>query len=258
MDELCRRIGVPTPRLYAVVSAHSALRHLPRVLANHNDFVLKPDRGSRGRGVLVVVGREGETFLRHNGERLSYGVIKQHASSTISGMYSLGGQPDALLIQQRVIPDNVFERISYQGTADIRVILYKHHVVMAMLRLPTKLSGGRANLHQGAIGAGVDVASGVTTRAVLNNHMTDRHPDTHESVIGVTVPCWSQILEMSRKVSAEVGLGYLGVDIVLDRQHGPLLLEANARPGLAIQIANGLGLVSRLKEVDRLLEEMKG
>ena len=40
---------------------------------------------------------------------------------------------------------------------------------MAMLRLPTKASGGRANLHQGAIGAGVDLVTGVTHHAVLKN-----------------------------------------------------------------------------------------
>jgi alpha-L-glutamate ligase-like protein len=258
MDALCRRIGVPTPRLYALIAAHSALRHLPRVLSRHTDFVLKPDRGSRGRGVLVIVGRDDDTFLRHNGERLNMNALKQHASSTISGLFSLAGLPDAVLVQQRVVPDPVFERISYQGAPDIRVILYRHHVVMAMLRLPTRMSGGRANLHQGAIGAGVDVASGVTTRAVLNNRSADRHPDTGNSVVGVRVPCWQQILDMSRKVSAEVGLGYLGIDIVLDRVHGPLLLEANARPGLAIQIANGQGLVPRFEEVDRLIEQEKG
>jgi len=37
---------------------------------------------------------------------------------------------------------------------------------MAMLRLPTKESGGKANLQQGAIGLGIDMASGVTTSAV--------------------------------------------------------------------------------------------
>jgi D-alanine-D-alanine ligase-like ATP-grasp enzyme len=45
-------------------------------------------------------------------------------------------------------------------------------------------------------------------------------------------------------------LGYLGVDIVLDRDKGPLLLELNARPGLSIQIANGAGLVPRLEVIE--------
>jgi alpha-L-glutamate ligase-like protein len=253
MRDLCRKINVPTPEVYAVLAAQSALRHLPRILGQLNDFVIKPNRGAAGRGVLVVKGRDGETFLRHNDERLSPRDLRQHVSDILSGLYSLGGNTDETLIQQRVIPDTHLEQISFQGTADIRVILYRHEPVMAMLRLPTKLSGGRANLHQGAIGAGIDLATGRTRHAVLRNRVTERHPDTGTSVIGFEVPYWSQILDMSKRVSQAVGLGYLGADIVLDRTQGPLLLEANARPGLAIQIANGQGLAPRLAEIDRLL-----
>jgi alpha-L-glutamate ligase-like protein len=237
-----------------VLAAHSVLRHLPRLLAGHHDLVIKPNRGAGGRGVLVLVGREGSSFVRHNGLRLSEGEVTQHVSSIISGLFSLGGRGDEALLQQRVVPDAAFERISFQGTADVRVIVYRGVAAMAMLRLPTRDSGGRANLHQGAIGAGVDLATGLTTRAVQRNRATQRHPDTGESVIGFRVPYWPQILAMSRRVSEATGLGYVGVDVVIDRRRGPLLLEANARPGLAIQIANGVGLRSRLEEIDRELD----
>ncbi len=251
MRELCRAIGVPTPEIYAVITAHSALRHLPHLLADHPDFVIKPNRGAGGRGILVIIGRDGTGFLRHNGQRLELGDIHQHVSSILSGLFSLGGHSDEALIQQRVIPHPAFERISFQGIPDVRVLLYKHVPAMARLRLPTRLSGGRANLHQGGIGAGVDLATGITCHAVLRNRVTEQHPDTGASVLGFQVPCWSEILEMARRVSRAVHLGYLGVDLVIDREQGPLLLEANARPGLAIQIANGQGLLPRLEEIDR-------
>ena len=168
------------------------------------------------------------------------------------------GNEDEALFQQRVVPHPLMREISYQGTADVRVILYRHEPVMAMLRLPTRESGGRANLHQGAIGAGVELATGVTCRAVLRNRTTRRHPDTGADVVGFAVPYWEQILDMSRKVSRAVGMGYIGVDIVLDEREGPLLLEANARPGLAIQIANGEGLLTRLRAIDHGLGERRG
>jgi alpha-L-glutamate ligase-like protein len=253
MRDLCQMIGVPTPDLYAQVAAHSALRHLPRLLSGREDLVIKPNRGAGGRGVLVIVGRDGEAFVRHNGQRLSEGEVTQHVSSIISGLFSLGGRADEALLQQRVVPDPAFEKISFQGTADVRVIVYRGVAAMAMLRLPTRESGGRANLHQGAIGAGVDLETGLTTRAVLRNRATERHPDTGESVIGFRVPYWPQILAMSRRVSEATGLGYVGVDVVVDRRHGPLLLEANARPGLAIQIANGVGMLRRLDDIDKQL-----
>jgi alpha-L-glutamate ligase-like protein len=244
---------VPTPAIYGRVETHSAMRHLPRLLEGRKDFVIKPDRGAGGRGILVIAERDGEWFVRHNGERIDLPTLRQHVSGVISGLYSLGGNPDTALIQQRVLLHPAMARISYQGIGDVRVIVYKKVPAMAMLRLPTKQSGGRANLHQGGIGAGIDLATGRCSRAVCRNHITYRHPDTGESLVGFEVPFWKQVLEMSVKVAGAVHLGYLGVDIVIDRDRGPLLLEANARPGLAIQIANGRGLMHRLEEIDREL-----
>jgi alpha-L-glutamate ligase-like protein len=254
MHHLCRRIGVPTPDVYAVVSSHSELRRLARIVGERGDFVVKPNRGSAGRGVLVLTGRDGDDFVRHNGERLRFEQMRQHLSDVLSGLYSLGGRPDQALLQQRVRLHPTFEAIAYKGIPDIRVILYRNEPAMAMLRLPTKQSNGRANLHQGGIGTGVDLASGFTHHAVQRDRMVSTHPDTGVPVLGVRVPYWPEVLDMSRRVAAAVGLGYIGVDIVVDVERGPMLLEANARPGLAIQIANGQGLAPRLAAIDATLD----
>jgi alpha-L-glutamate ligase-like protein len=254
LHHLCRRIGVPTPDVYAVVSCHSELRHLARVVGDRGDFVVKPNRGSAGRGVLVLTGRDGDALVRHNGERLRLDQLRQHLSDILSGLYSLGGRPDQALLQQRVHLHPTFGAVAYKGIPDLRVILYRNEPAMAMLRLPTKQSGGRANLHQGGIGTGVDLASGFTHHAVQRNRMVTTHPDTGVPVVGVRVPHWPAVLDMARRVAAAVGLGYLGVDIVVDAERGPLLLEANARPGLAIQIANGQGLAPRLAAIDAQLD----
>lgn len=250
MRDLCRGIGVPTPAIYATVAAHSAMRRLPQLLAGRSDFVLKPNRGAGGRGILVVVGREGNRFQRHNGQLLEWTDLRQHVSSIVSGLFSLSGLPDEALVQQRVLPHPAFDAMTYQGIPDIRIILYRKEPAMAMLRLPTRQSDGRANLHQGGIGAGIDLATGRTTRAVCRNCLTDRHPDTGTSLVGFLVPHWREVLEMAVRVAEAIPLGYLGVDIVLDRNQGPLLLEGNARPGLAIQLANGQGLLPRLEAID--------
>ncbi|HEX5272490.1 MAG TPA: sugar-transfer associated ATP-grasp domain-containing protein, partial [Gemmataceae bacterium] len=113
-------------------------------------------------------------------------------------------------------------------------------------------------LHQGGIGTGVDLASGFTHHAVQRNRMVAAHPDTGVPVIGLRVPYWREVLDMSRRVARAVGLGYVGVDIVVDADRGPMLLEANARPGLAIQIANGRGLAPRLAAIDARLAARGG
>jgi alpha-L-glutamate ligase-like protein len=257
MRDLCLRIGVPTPDIYAEIAYHSMLRHLSDYLGDREDFVIKPNRGSAGRGVLVVVGRSGKSYVRHNGELLCLEQIRQHLSDILSGMYSLGGRPDRAMVQQRIRLHPVFASIAYKGIPDIRVILYRNQAAMAMLRLPTKASNGRANLHQGGIGAGVELTTGITNHAVQRNRLVERHPDTGICVVGMRVPYWRQVLDMSCRVAEATGLGYLGVDIVVDAAQGPMLLEANARPGLAIQIANGRGLLPRLEEIDRTAEQSR-
>ncbi|HYV38732.1 MAG TPA: alpha-L-glutamate ligase-like protein [Gemmataceae bacterium] len=255
MRDLCQRIGVPTPTVYTAIRSYAQLRNLRALLCEREDFVIKPNRGSAGRGILVVVDRDGDQFLRHNGERLGFEHLRQHLSDILSGMYSLGGRPDEAIIQQRVRLHPTFEPITYKGIPDIRVIVYRNVPAMAMLRLPTKASNGRANLHQGGIGTGVDLATGLTHHAVLCNRACELHPDTGVPVVGMRVPYWKQVLEMSRRAAEAIRLGYVGIDMIVDADEGPMLLEANARPGLAIQIANGKGLVPRLAEIDAELDQ---
>jgi alpha-L-glutamate ligase-like protein len=250
MDALCRRIGVPSPDVYGVIASHSQLRRLGERLDGLTDFVIKPNRGSAGRGVLVILDRTDAGYVRHNGQVLRPEQIRQHLSDILSGMYSLGARPDRAMIQQRIRLHPAFEPIAYKGIPDVRVVVYREEPAMAMLRLPTRASNGRANLHQGGIGVGVDLASGLTHHAVQRNRSVLAHPDTGVPVVGIRVPCWDEVLSMSRRVAEAVGLGYIGVDIVVDAEQGPMLLEANARPGLAIQIANARGLLPRLAEID--------
>jgi alpha-L-glutamate ligase-like protein len=254
MHTVCREIGVPTPEVYASLSSYAMLRHLPLLLGERDDFVVKPNRGSAGRGVLVITGKTEGGYLRHNGELLRPEELRQHLSDILSGMYSLGGQPDRAIVQQRIRLHPTFNALSYKGIPDIRVILYRNEPAMAMLRLPTKESNGRANLHQGGIGTGVDLETGMTNHAVQKNRLVSTHPDTGRPLVGLRVPFWGEVLRLSRQVAEAVGLGYIGVDVVVDADEGPMLLEANARPGLAIQIANGRGLLPRLAAIDAMLD----
>jgi alpha-L-glutamate ligase-like protein len=251
MHGLCRRIGVPSPELFAVIESHSQLRQLEEILDDYRNFVLKPNRGAAGRGVLIVTGRYRDGFRRHDGKHLTLEDLRQHLCDILSGMYSLGGHPDSALIQQRVRLHPDFAPICYRGIPDIRVVLYRDVPALAMLRLPTRESNGRANLHQGGIGAGIDLSTGVTHHAVQRHRFLTRHPDTRETLLQRQVPQWREVLAMTQRVSRAVGLGYVGVDVVIDAELGPMLLEANARPGLAIQLANACGLEARLKEIDQ-------
>jgi len=256
--QLAQRAGIAVPELYGVVEENHQVRALPEMVEQYSDFVVKPAHGSGGDGILIISGRSRQMYREANGSLMSQEELGYHVSNTLSGIYSLGGQPDRALIEYRVQPDPLFEAISYQGVPDIRVIVFLGVPVMSMVRLPTRMSGGRANLHQGALGAGIEITNGITLTAVWRNDIVTEHPDTGNRVAGVRIPGWEALLRLAAHCYQLTGLGYQGVDIVLDKDKGPLILELNARPGLNIQIANHSGLLPRLNLVEQNHERLNG
>lgn len=242
--------NIPVPKLYAHIKAEHELKSLASILEPYADFVIKPAHGAGGDGIVVVTNRVFGRYRLINGALWTHDDLTYHLSCILSGAYSLGGHPDAILIEHRVMSSTVFESISYEGVPDIRVISLLGYPVMAMLRLPSRLSAGKANLHQGAIGVGVDIPTGLTLNGVFNHESIQYHPDTLNPTVGIQVPHWDTILNIAASTYELTGLGYLGVDIVLDKSEGPLMLELNARPGLNIQIANHAGLGKRLQLIE--------
>lgn len=248
--QVCRLQDIPVPETYAVVRRHGDVRRLETLLVGREQFVVKPAEGSEGRGIIVVSRSSGGTLETPGGARLTWDDLRHHTATVLSGLYSLAGQADSAIVEQRILPHPLFEGIALGGTPDLRIVLYRHVPVMAMLRLPTRASRGRANLHQGAVAAGVDLVSGKTLGGVCKNRAVAAHPDTGEPIQGRLLPDWEALLMAAMRLADGLELGYLGVDFVLDAARGPVVLEANARPGLAIQVANRCGLLPRLRRVD--------
>lgn len=247
---LAVRANIPTPPLYAVIEAHHQLRKLRELLAGRQAFVVKPARGAAGNGILLITACDRERLTRPSGETLTWEALTHHVASILSGIHSLEGLEDQAMIEALIQVDPVFEAVTYRGVPDIRIIVYRGVPVMGMVRLPTRRSDGRANLHQGAIGAGIALATGITGTAVQGRMVVSHHPDTGQPVSGIRVPHWPRILEIAALGYDMTGLGYVGADLVIDRELGPVLLELNARPGLAIQLANQDGLLRRLRLID--------
>lgn len=250
--ELAQAAGIPVPKLYGVIEIEHQVEELESLLAPYREFVIKPAHGSGGEGIWVVTGCANGRFRLAGGEQVGLDELGYHISSILSGMYSLGGLPDCALIEYRVRFDPVFDAVSYEGGPDIRTVVFRGVPVMAMLRLPTRESGGKANLHQGAIGVGIDLCDGSTFSAVWREYPVELHPDTGGTISSLKIPHWDEILALTARCQDLVGLGYLGVDIVIDRDLGPLMLEMNARPGLSIQMANKAGLLPRLERLRAL------
>jgi alpha-L-glutamate ligase-like protein len=255
--KLAIEAGMPVPELYGVISNQAGVRRFSDIVADRDSFVVKPARGSGGDGIVVIVGRskrKKDSYRLASGLLVSGAEIEHHLSNIVGGQYSLSGNPDSALIEYCVHFDPLFADVSYQGVPDIRVIVYRGYPVMSMVRLPTRTSEGKANLHQGAVGAGIDLSTGRTLKGVLGNDVVDEHPDTGALIPGLYIPRWDFILQSSARSSEVTGLGYVGVDMVIDKDLGPLILEMNARPGLNIQIANACGLSHRLRRIDEIFD----
>lgn len=249
--------GIATPENYLIVENYGSLNNLHLKLQNYESFVIKPAKGSQGNGIIVIKEvikeeKNGEVRIlcrRSNDKLMEIEEVKHHISGILSGLYSLSGHSDIAIIQAKIDKHPIFDQYSYGGIPDIRVIVFEGFPVMSMVRLPTKSSDGKANLHQGAIGAGLNLSNGWTNNAVIRNQVVSIHPDTGHELVGLKLPFWPEILELAARCYDMVGLGYLGADIVLTPDQGPILLELNARPGLGIQIANLAGLVPRLEKI---------
>ena len=246
---------IPVPGLIAKIRSREELdgfdwNSLPE------SFALKPNRGFGGEGIIVVYGRKKNqelAWVKADRSAITVDDLKNHIQNILDGSYSLSNTPDTAFFEERLLLSKVFKPYAFKGIPDIRVIIYNKVPVMAMLRLPTKESGGKANLQQGAIGVGIDLSSGTTTTAVWGkSRIIEYVPGTRLLLSGIKIPYWQDILKLSVRCQEVSKLGFLGVDVAIDKEKGPVVVELNARPGLSIQIANLSGLKERLNRVKGL------
>jgi alpha-L-glutamate ligase-like protein len=248
------KAGVPTPKVY------KKFRRVKQIIefdwnSLPGSFVLKPSKGLGGDGIIVIKkrSRDGEGWVTTSRRRITKEDLELHTLDILEGAFSTHNSPDVAFIEEYVGRHKAFRKYAYRGTPDIRVIVMNRVPVMAMLRLPTKESGGRANLHQGAVGVGIDIATGITTQAIHNGRHIKFKPDTKRKLHGIKIPNWTKVLTIASDCTDSIGLGYMGVDVLLDPGGGPVVLEVNSQPGFQIQMANKAGLRKRLEKVEDLV-----
>ena len=239
--------GIPVPKLYGIIRNENDLekfdiKKLPQA------FVLKPNNGYGGQGIIPIIGRKGSFFITASEEKISIEDLKKHIGYILDGRYSISNVTDTAFFEQLIVSDERIGKFSYKGLPDIRIIVHNLIPVMAMLRLPTKESKGKANLQQGAYGVGIDISKGQATYISYKNKLVNDISGMGD-IRGLKIPFWDEILYIASEIQLITNLGYLAADICIDKDHGPVLLEINARAGLKIQLANMAPLRKRLEKI---------
>lgn len=245
-----KKLNIPNPDLLAVINDSSELmafdwESLPK------SFVIKPVSGLEGGGIDIFYNRNKDgQWIRADKSRVSKEQLIKICQEILSGRYSLHQEPDRIMFESRVKMHHRFKYYSFKGAPDIRIIVFNGIPVMSYVRLPTKESNGRANLALGALGVGIDMASGTTTTGIHGKSGKIEYvPGTNLRVSGLKIPYWEKILHYAVEAQKATGLNFAAVDFLIDRENGPMIVELNARPGLSIQLANADGLLWRLKKI---------
>ena len=225
-------------------------------------FVIKPSQGLGGEGIMVIEhgGKFAGEWLTVDKEVVTIQDLKLHCKDILAGRFSRFDLADNAFIEERVRVHPNFKPISFQGTPDVGVLVFNKVPIMAFLRLPTRESHGKANMFQGAVACGIDVATGVTTKGIKHTHEVKFFPGTRRKLKGIKIPRWDRVLKLAVKTAEVIGLGFCRVDIALQPnktkdgklKSKPMVLEINSQPGLKIQLANEAGLRRRLERVEGL------
>lgn len=243
--------NIPTAKIHGILTSIEDVQEFEWETLEKN-FVLKPTNGNAGKGVAVFKKKldNKPIWVDNQNKNWTLDEIKLHCFDILDGQYSTYGTNHQVIIEERVAIHSLFDKYAFQGTPDVRIIVYNQVPIMGMLRLPTKESQGRANLHQGAIGVGVDIATGITTSAITGDGKPIQYlPDTKRKLNGIKLPFWKKTLQTAVEAAQAAGLEFCGIDLFISEEKGPLVVELNANPGLSIQLANRSGMRRRLERV---------
>jgi len=252
---LCKKVleenNIPTPETYCVIESMKEMNEKLNTVLHLSDFVVKPAMGNGGKGILILRKVNENVWQSPSGEEYGLKDLVMHIANILFGKFS-SRLFDKVIIEYRLMPHPDFHKIFKKGVPDFRIILLNTQPIMAMLRMPTEESDGKANLHAGAIGLGVDLETGRLTRGYnqMTDEMVSRHPDSKVLFEGMMLPDWEKTLAISIATAKVFPLNYLGIDIVYDEKYGPMVIEINSRPGMQIQNVNGVGLKKLIEKID--------
>ncbi len=239
------------PKTLETISNKKQLTSFNFSLIKEKFFVIKPVFWSKWEGILIVEKLKNWNYKIWD-DIVSEVFLVDHMHDILNWDFSLNYWFDKVLIEEKLIPWNWFERFCKYWLADIRLIVYNLVPVAAMVRMPTKVSGWKANLAQWWFWLGIEVWSGIINTIYINWKVhKNNFPEKYSFLKWFEIPFWDEILYASSKTQFFVNLWYIALDWVIT-ESWPKILEINARAGLEIQNVCLLPLKNRLDKIKDL------
>ncbi|MDH5475961.1 MAG: hypothetical protein OEX22_09750 [Cyclobacteriaceae bacterium] len=241
---------IATTPTYVIIESLGGMQEKWIEASKYDTIAIKPAKGRGGGGILILTKIDESSWRTPSGKIHTQASIFSHLANIVFGVYSFGTQ-DKAIIEYCIVNHELFQNIYPNGIPDIRIIAYQDQLIMGMIRIPTDESDGKGNLHQGAIGVAVDLDKGVIGKGFTGEEYISSHPDSGVKFEGLQIPYWDDILAIALRAAKSLPLKYLGLDIVIDQNLGPLIIEVNARPGIEIQNVNQMGILERIDQLKK-------
>lgn len=235
--------GIPVPETYGELLKINDIHRLDKMPP---EFVIKPDRGSGGKGVLILK-RVKDHYVSPSNKIYSVKNLKRHMERILEGEFSEYIDGETVLIEERIHCSGQLQFKGSVGLPDVRMFVYNYDCVLAMLRYPTWESDGKANLSQGALGMALDMETGEITKVYSKKRREFYPVETLGIPKGYCIPKWKGFRWISHHVARLLGLRFSGVDLTMDERNNIKVLEVNGYPGLEIQNVTETSLKDAMK-----------
>ena len=182
--------GLSCPETFGVIERIGDIEAVWKKVRHHDKVVLKPANG-RGGGGIQVLKKVKQGQWKTGGKVITEAQVIQHCAKILMGVWSLGGK-DRVLIEKCIEPHPWFAEIYPGGVPDFRIIHLRTQPILSMLRVPTDRSDGKANLHAGGMGIGIDMQTGRLTQGYDGDAYHTTHPDSGRKIEGLKIPYWGR------------------------------------------------------------------
>ena len=274
--------GIPFAKTYWIISNRNELYDFDFWFLPKKTFVIKPNQGSKWAWIFIVKNISKQEKIEQKEENLTNKIQKirskiipyktiptnkkeiyhignketndptfrRYLLDIIDGKYSMTMGWDKVIIEEKLLPWELFKEFCERWLADIRVIVFNLVPIATMIRVPTKYSNWKATLAQWWLGLWIEIWTGKITSMLWKNKVyTRKFPKEFAHFFGKQIPYRKDILFLSSKAQYYVNLGYLALDRVITNE-GPKLLEINARAGLEVQKVTNAPLEKILKKIE--------